>query len=86
MESKAANLFKGKNLVFIATVMKDGAPQLSPVWADYEDGFIMVLEWGAIAFSEATQHAPVSLQKERTPKLQSCNCVCCFINVTIIQP
>ena len=42
MESKAENLFKEKNLVFIATVMKDGAPQLSPVWADYEDGYIMV--------------------------------------------
>ena len=42
MEPKAENLFKGKNLVFIATVMKDGSPQLSPVWADYEDGHIMV--------------------------------------------
>jgi PPOX class probable F420-dependent enzyme len=42
MEPKAKNLFKGKNLVFIATVMKDGSPQLSPVWADYEDGYIMV--------------------------------------------
>lgn len=42
MEQKAVDLFKDKNLVFIATVMKDGSPQLSPVWADYEDGFIMV--------------------------------------------
>jgi len=33
---------KGKNLVFIATLMKDGSPQLSPVWADYEDGFVMI--------------------------------------------
>lgn len=42
MDSKAENLFKNKNLVFIATVMKDGAPQVSPVWADYEDGHILV--------------------------------------------
>ncbi len=42
MEQKAKDLFKDKNLVFIATVMKDGSPQLSPVWADYEDGHIMV--------------------------------------------
>ena len=28
--------------MFIATLMKDGSPQLSPVWADYEDGFVMV--------------------------------------------
>ena len=42
MEQKAIDLIKGKNLVFIATLMKDGSPQLSPVWADYEDGFVMV--------------------------------------------
>ena len=42
MEQKAIDLFGHKNLVFIATVMKDGAPQLSPVWANYEDDHIMV--------------------------------------------
>ncbi len=42
MEQKAINLFEGKNLVYIATLMKDGAPQLSPVWANYEDGHILV--------------------------------------------
>ena len=42
MEEKAKNLFRDKNLVFIATIMKDGSPQLSPVWADFEDGYIMV--------------------------------------------
>lgn len=42
MEQKVIDLFSAKNLVFIATLMKDGAPQLSPVWANYEDGFIMV--------------------------------------------
>ncbi len=42
MDQKAENLFKGKNLVFVATLMKDGSPHLSPVWADYENGFIFV--------------------------------------------
>ena len=42
LEQKAIDLLKGKNLVFIATLMKDGSPQLSPVWADYEDGFVMI--------------------------------------------
>jgi len=42
MYSKAQKLFEDKNLVFIATLMKDGSPQLSPVWADFEDGHIMV--------------------------------------------
>jgi len=32
----------GKNLVFIATIMKDGSPQVSPVWANLEDEHIMV--------------------------------------------
>ena len=42
IDSKAIKLFSKKNLVFIATIMKDGSPQLSPVWANYEDGFILV--------------------------------------------
>ena len=42
MDEKAVKLFQAKNLVFIATIMKDGSPQLSPVWANYEDGYILV--------------------------------------------
>ena len=42
MDEKAKKLFQDKNLVFIATLMKDGSPQLSPVWANYENGHIMV--------------------------------------------
>jgi len=42
MDEKAIKLFSGKNLVYIATVMKDGAPQVSPVWANYDDGYVMV--------------------------------------------
>ena len=37
-----ARLFSGKNLAFLATTMPDGSPQVSPVWADYEDGYILV--------------------------------------------
>lgn len=42
MQQKAIDLFNGKNLVFVATLMKDGSPQLSPVWANYEDEHIQV--------------------------------------------
>jgi len=42
MDVKAEKLFADKNLVFIATLMKDGSPQLSPVWGSYEDGHIMI--------------------------------------------
>ena len=42
MDEKAEKLFSKKNLVFIATVMQDGSPHVSPVWANYEDGYILV--------------------------------------------
>jgi len=42
MDEKTVKLFQDKNLVFIATLMKDGSPQLSPVWANYEDGHVLV--------------------------------------------
>ena len=42
INEKVTSLFSKKNLVFIATVMSDGAPQVTPVWADLEDNRIMV--------------------------------------------
>ena len=42
MNDKVIRLFSGNNLVFIATVMKDGSPQVSPVWANYEDGYVLI--------------------------------------------
>lgn len=35
-------LLSGKNLVHLATIMPDGSPQVTPVWASYEDGFVMI--------------------------------------------
>jgi PPOX class probable F420-dependent enzyme len=42
LEEKTKKLFQKKNIVFIATIMKDGSPQLSPVWANYDSGYILV--------------------------------------------
>jgi len=42
LKQKAIKLFQQKNIVFIATLMTDGAPQLSPVWANYDSGYILV--------------------------------------------
>ena len=42
IDDKVIKLFSAKNLVFIATIMKDGSPKLSPVWANFQDGFILV--------------------------------------------
>ena len=42
MNDKVITLFEGPNLVFIATIMKDGSPQVSPVWSDYENDHILI--------------------------------------------
>ncbi len=35
-------LLKDKNLAFVATLMKDGSPQITPTWIDLVDGVIIV--------------------------------------------
>ena len=42
MDSKAETLLNGKNLVFLATSMADGSPQVTPVWGDFEDSYIRI--------------------------------------------
>lgn len=42
LEEKVVKLFQQKNIVFIATLMKDGSPQLSPVWANCDSEYVYV--------------------------------------------
>ena len=42
LEEKVVKLFQQKNIVFIATLMKDGSPQLSPVWANCDSNYVYV--------------------------------------------
>ncbi len=35
-------LFQGKNFGFLATLMPDGSPQVTPTWVDIEDNHIIV--------------------------------------------
>ena len=42
MDLKAESLLNGKNLVFLATSMADGSPQVTPVWGDLEDSHIRI--------------------------------------------
>jgi len=37
-----ANLFKGKNFGFVATLMEDGSPQITPIWVDIDGDYIIV--------------------------------------------
>ncbi len=42
MTPEVAQLIEGKNLAFIATLMKNNSPQITPVWVDLVDGKILV--------------------------------------------
>tara|TARA_B110001454_G_C12682473_1_gene418683 strand:+ start:238 stop:645 length:408 start_codon:yes stop_codon:yes gene_type:complete len=42
MDSKAEKLLNGKNLLFLATTMTDGSPQVTPVWGNFEDSHILI--------------------------------------------
>ena len=42
LTDSAIGLFKGKNFAFIASLMNDGAPQITPVWIDYDGQFFLV--------------------------------------------
>ncbi|HEU0143567.1 MAG TPA: PPOX class F420-dependent oxidoreductase, partial [Nitrososphaera sp.] len=37
-----SKLFAGRNLVYVSTLSADGSPHITPVWADMEDGFILI--------------------------------------------
>ena len=39
--AEAKHLLGGKNFAHVATLMPDGAPQVSPVWIDEEDGVVV---------------------------------------------
>ena len=42
LSNKAARLIDGKNFGFLATIMPDGSPQVSPVWIDREGDLVLV--------------------------------------------
>ena len=42
MDQKVEQLFQQKNLIFVSTINLDGSPQLTPVWGDYDNGYVLV--------------------------------------------
>jgi PPOX class probable F420-dependent enzyme len=42
MTDSSINMLKDKNFAFVASLMNDGSPQLTPVWIDYDGKFILI--------------------------------------------
>ena len=42
MDLKVQRLFQQKNLIFISTINSDGSPQLTPVWGNYDERYVLV--------------------------------------------
>ena len=41
-DENIVKLFDGKNFAFLATVKKDGSPQVTPTWIDRENNIILI--------------------------------------------
>ncbi len=42
LESGVKELIHGRNFGFLATVNSDGSPQVTPVWVDEENGYVLI--------------------------------------------
>ncbi len=42
LSEKAVGLLKGKNFANVATTRKDGSPQVSPIWVDFDGKHIIL--------------------------------------------
>ncbi|MFY9300082.1 MAG: PPOX class F420-dependent oxidoreductase [Candidatus Nitrosotenuis sp.] len=42
MTDSTISLFKEKNFAFVASLMSDGSPQITPVWIDYDGQFLLI--------------------------------------------
>ena len=42
IDDSVKQLLTGKNFAFVATLMKDGTPQITPTWIDFDGKFILI--------------------------------------------
>lgn len=42
IDDSVIKLLTGKNFAFVATLMKDGTPQITPTWVDYDGKIILI--------------------------------------------
>jgi PPOX class probable F420-dependent enzyme len=62
-----SKLFAGRNLVFISTLLKDGSPHVTPVWADMEGEFVLINSFeGSAKVKNAKRDPRVALSMVET--------------------
>src|SRR5215813_9620604 len=62
LDNSVATLLTGKNFAFVATLMKDGSPQITPTWIDYDGKFILInTAEGRVKQKNVTREPRVSL-------------------------
>jgi PPOX class probable F420-dependent enzyme len=42
LSEEGRRLLEAPNLAHVATIMKDGSPQVSPVWVDYDGQYVLI--------------------------------------------
>jgi len=42
IDDSVIQLLTGKNFAFVSTLMKDGSPQITPTWIDYDEKTILI--------------------------------------------
>jgi exopolysaccharide biosynthesis protein len=42
IDESVISLLTGKNFAFVATLMKDGSPQITPTWIDFDGKTILI--------------------------------------------
>ena len=43
IDDSVIQLLTGKNFAFVATLMKDGSPQITPTWIDFDGKAILII-------------------------------------------
>ncbi|MGN6346382.1 MAG: PPOX class F420-dependent oxidoreductase [Candidatus Nitrosocosmicus sp.] len=63
-------LFKSRNLAFVSTLSKDGSPHITPVWADFEDDYILINTFETSAKNKNAMRDPriaISVVEQNNP-------------------
>jgi len=62
LDKRAVALFRGKNFAYIATINRNGTPQLTPIWSDSDGKNVLVnTEIGRVKHKNAVRDKRVAI-------------------------